>query len=87
MRLEGPQHLEGRVDNPHNAIRASKEEVFGSGANAADFVILKEGSAFVIWGFDLADFEEVERFPLSLVSRFTKEIFELGEIRMLKPCQ
>ena len=46
----------------------TKEEVLGSGTDAADFIIVEEGPALVVGRIDLAHFEEIEGFPLLLVS-------------------
>lgn len=64
VRLECSQDLEGWREDTDKAIIASKEETIGSRAYAADFIVLEEGLALVIGRFDLADFEEIERFPL-----------------------
>jgi hypothetical protein len=62
--LKSSQYLEGRRKNSHDAIVTSKEEVLGSRAHAADFAVLEEGLALIVRRIDLADFEEIERFPL-----------------------
>lgn len=64
VRLERPQHLEGRRQDADKAIIASEEEAFGPRANTADLVVLEKGAALVVWWLDLADFEEIECFPL-----------------------
>jgi hypothetical protein len=45
-----------------------KKQTIRSGTYAADFVAVEEGLAFVVWGLDLGDFEEIECFPLLRVS-------------------
>lgn len=66
--LECSQNLEIRGQDSHNAIIASYEEILGAGAYAAYFVVLEDGFTLIIWRFDLADLEEIERFPLHFVS-------------------
>lgn len=66
--LECSQDLEIRGQNSHNAIIASYEEILGTGAYAAYFVVLEDGFTLIIRRFDLADLEEIERFPLHFVS-------------------
>jgi hypothetical protein len=46
----------------------SKEEVLRAGTYAADFVVFEERAAFVVDGINLADFEEIEGFPLRCVN-------------------
>ena len=62
--LKSPHDFKGRGEDPDNAIIAAEEEAVGSGADTADLVALEEGSALLVWGIDLADLEEIERFPL-----------------------
>lgn len=68
MRLERPQDLEGRRKDAHNTVVATKEEALGAGANAADLIVVEEGPALVVGWVDQAHFEEIEGFPLLLVS-------------------
>ncbi len=70
VRLEGSQDFERWRENSHNAIRASKEEILRSRAHAANLVVLEEGPAFIVLGVDLADLEEIKRFPLQDFSKF-----------------
>lgn len=64
VRLESAQDLEGRRENSHDAIVAPKKEVLGPRAHAADFAVLEESLALIVGRVDLADLEEIERFPL-----------------------
>lgn len=68
MRLEAPQDLEARREDPHNAILTAQEETIRSRAHAADFVVVEKGLALVVWRFDLGYFEEVKCFPLANIS-------------------
>ena len=43
---------------------APKKEGIGPRTYAADLVAVEESPALVVWGPDLTDFEEIERFPL-----------------------
>jgi hypothetical protein len=62
--LKCAHDFKGRGEDPDNAIVAAQKETVGSGAYAADLVAFKEGSTLIVWGVDLADLEEIERFPL-----------------------
>lgn len=64
VRLEGAQDFEGWRENSHNAVVAPKKEALGSRAHAADFAVLEERLALIVGRVDLADLEEIERFPL-----------------------
>ncbi len=64
MRWESAQDLEGRRENSHDAIVAPKKEALGPRAHAADFAVLEERFALIVGRVDLADLEEIERFPL-----------------------
>lgn len=66
--LKGSQDLKRRRKYPHNSIVAPKEQVLGSRADAADFVVLKERLALIVGLIDLADLEVIERFPLLAIS-------------------
>ena len=66
--LEGPQNLERRREDSDNAIMGSEEEILRPRAYTAYFVGFQERPGLVIGSFDLANFEEIERFPLSFVS-------------------
>jgi hypothetical protein len=62
--LENSQDLERRREDSHDPIVASKEEILRSRTHTANFIVLEEGSAFIVRRVDLADLEEIERFPL-----------------------
>ncbi len=66
MCLEAPDDFPARANYAHVSIVAAKEKAFGAGAHAGDFVILEERSRLVVAELDLADFEEVECFPLQI---------------------
>lgn len=84
MCLERSQNLKSRGQDSHNAIITSDEEILGTGAYAAYFVVLEEGFTFVIWRFDLADLEEIERFPLCLLVRLMIDwIIKLTEVKAI----
>ena len=69
MRLEGSQNFERRGEYAHRAIMTSKEKTLGTRADAAYFIVVEEGFGLVVGRIDLADFEEIERFPLQFVSK------------------
>jgi hypothetical protein len=71
MRLESSQHLESRRDDPHHPIVTPKKETFRSRAYAAYFIVFEKCFTIIVGGFDLADVEEIEGFPLSFLSRFS----------------
>lgn len=62
--LKRPHDFKGRGKDPDDAIIAAQEETVGSRADAADLVAFEEGSALIVGGIDLADLEEIKRFPL-----------------------
>jgi hypothetical protein len=68
MRLKGSLDLKVRREDPNYTIVATKEQIVGSRADATDLIILQKRRAFIIWRLDLANFEEIEGFPLHTVS-------------------
>jgi hypothetical protein len=68
--LESSQDFERGREDSYDAIVASKEKILRSRAYTADFVVLEEGPALIVWWVDLADLEEIERFPLQAFSTF-----------------
>jgi hypothetical protein len=70
VRVEGPQHLKCRREDPHNPIVTPKEETFRSRAYTAYFIVFEEGFTLIIGSFDLADVEEIEGFPLFILADF-----------------
>lgn len=62
--LESPHHFEGRREDADDAIVAAEEKAVRARAHTAYLVAFEEGPAFIVWGVDLADLEEIEGFPL-----------------------
>lgn len=46
----------------------TEEEAFGARTDTADFIVVEEGPALDVNRIDLAHFEEIDRFPLQLIS-------------------
>jgi hypothetical protein len=66
--LESSQDFEGRGNDSYGAIMAPKEEVLGTRADAAYFITVEEGFAFIVGRFDLTDLEEIEGLPLHVIA-------------------
>lgn len=63
--LESAHDLPARADDAYISVNTSQEQAVGSATDARYFVPLEKGAGFVVVGkLDLADIEEVERFPL-----------------------
>ena len=62
--MEASDDLPAGADDAHVSIIATEEQAIGAGADARYLAALEEGSRLVVAGFDLADLEEVECFPL-----------------------
>ena len=63
--VETPDHFPAGAYYAHVSIFAAEEKALGTGAYARDFVVLEERPCLIVAELDLADFEEVECFPLA----------------------
>jgi hypothetical protein len=68
-----------------HAIVRAKEQAIRTRADTADLVVLKDRGAFVIRRPDLADLEEVKRFPLpaSMMELVTHKVYVLTEVNAM----
>jgi hypothetical protein len=64
VRLEAAGNLPTGPDDANISIKGTEEQAVGAGANARYLVVLEEGSCLVVAKLDLANFEEIECFPL-----------------------